>query len=117
MGTIRFDGITFDPAIVRMAGRAFRRENEGRLPTGDDAFSHVWDTLRERRELNPTRFDRWHPRAGRWLAVDEEVRMQPTVGVPPIVPRPPPVQVVPEPWSGLMLAIGLAWVVLRSRRR
>lgn len=115
MGTIRVDGVEFDPIAVRLAGREFRHENGGVLPTDGDLFGQVWDALRARRAINPVRFDRWHPTVGPWLALDETIRHQPTVGPAPIVPTTPPVGAVPEPWSGLMLAIGVAAVYMRSR--
>lgn len=119
MATIRIDGISFDPAIVRMAGREYRHEHGGLLPSGEDAvdgaFAGVWDALRARRESHPDRFRRWHPIVDRWLAKDAELRATTGTPLPPIPPQ-PPTHAVPEPGTGgLMLAVAFAVMWLRRR--
>jgi hypothetical protein len=80
--------------------------------------------VERRYELDPERFTAWHPRLGRWIA--EDVNLRAVAGEPPVVTgpttttttttmtcEPPPGGGgVPEPPACLLLSLGivLAWV-------
>lgn len=121
-------------------GVRYERTHDGLLPM--DAF---WNYERERRSINPARFDFYHPSFGRLLRHEEKANLRhhpipmpqplpvsppvispPTmaVGVPftitppsiPVVPTPAPGgRAVPEPSSGVMLAGAMVLVWLACR--
>jgi hypothetical protein len=68
-------------------GRIYRSEHGGLLP--DNVF---WRYLEARWELNPARFDHWHPRIGPWLAEDYRLQHESQTITPPAFP---PFTIVP----------------------
>jgi hypothetical protein len=90
-----------------------------------------WNYLRYRHDLNPARFDHYHPRLGHLLDLDLRYRQtHPCMEAPeeelpitlppiPIVPIPtptptPPSEVAPEPSSFYLCSIGLLLAFLLS---
>ena len=113
--------------------RKYQLHHDGVLP--NDAF---WHRLEHRHDLNPSRFDRWHPHIARWIEQDEALKHTPvvlpviqmperpgnTIQEPQVMPPPiaggPAPHSVPEP-SGLAMitmviatfALRVAWARLR----
>jgi hypothetical protein len=61
--------------------RKYQLHHDGMLP--NDAF---WHRLEHRHDLNPARFDRWHPHIARWIEQEEGLKHMPMV--PPVLPPP-----------------------------
>jgi hypothetical protein len=113
--------------------RSYQLHHDRMLP--DDT---PWHRLEHRHDLDPSRFDRWHPHIGRWIEQEEGLKHMPVV--PPVILPPegsghtihvpqvmsPPIagglvpHTVPEP-SGLVtmatviaaFALKVAWDLLR----
>jgi hypothetical protein len=69
-------------AFLRHQGEVYREAHGDELPSTCD-----WEYLERRYELDPTRFIRFHPVIGRWIADDPALRPAPPP--PPIVVPPP----------------------------
>jgi hypothetical protein len=66
MGVISYDKGYLHHKLV--TGGQYAAAHDGPLP--EDRF---WDYLRDRRDLNEARFDRWHPVVGRLLRIEEQM--------------------------------------------
>jgi hypothetical protein len=121
-----------DPAFLaalRHQGEVYREAHGGELPSTRD-----WEYLERRCELDPTRFIRFHPVIGRWIADDPGLRPAEPSSPPPIVVVPPPssppptgsqtilpppaggggttMAAVPEPAAWVLLGVGIGIVAV-----
>jgi hypothetical protein len=107
-------------AELRYEAELYRDTHDGLLPHDRD-----WTYLEHRWELDPSRFDHWHPLIGHWIAEDERLTHE-TMPLPyPPVPivcepyRPPPgesVGALAEPASVVSMFMGLvfAWIIFKG---
>lgn len=85
--------------------------------THDNALPHTlfWAWLTARHDLDPARFDHWHPMVGRWIEQSRHqahcghrgVSCSPVTYVPSCCPG-----AVPEPAGWLLVAVGMIGVVV-----
>lgn len=112
-------GLILDPNYLA-AQRALARKEialHNRLPD-----NYFWNALKEKRDINPARFDHYHPYIAPWFklppVVPPPVVCEP-LPCPPCHPRcevPPkcitPPHIVPEPASFILAAIAIALLIL-----
>jgi hypothetical protein len=73
-------------------GKEFAAAHDGLLPS-----DNFWSYLRARHELNPTRFDHYHPHIAGMLDRDEYVRSHESQPILPVALGHPTVAIVPPP--------------------
>lgn len=75
-----------------------------------------WNYLEVRRSIDPIRFDKYHPVVGKWISEVPTVSMLPPGSSVVVPPNVPPVKQlgapggIPEPSTGIMLAMGMIFV-------
>lgn len=104
-GTSEWASISPPPITARI------KRDIAQAVASPDPTSNVWvQYLHWRRDLNPARFDRWHPSLGPFIA---HLAFPSTPSVGPVIhPQP---QTIPEP-ATITLALGLIGVGAWCRR-
>jgi hypothetical protein len=78
----------------------YRMKHDNNLP-----HTLFWTYVEFKRDLNIKRFDHYHPVIGEWIS---------EVPLPPPPPPPPP---IPEPYSALLISIGIVGIFLYKRKK
>jgi hypothetical protein len=97
------------PAI--RAAELYQAEHGDALPA-----TPIWRALERRHDLNPTRFDRWHPNLA--IMIERMERAGTDGAASAVVQQPPALAAlsVPEPSSLELWCVGLAVVLWINRR-
>lgn len=98
-------------AEMRREADIYRITHGDLLPDTKD-----WRYLEHRWQIDPSRFDKWHPLIGQWITENWNLTHVPPP--PPVVCPPPHITTAggtPEPSSVMLLAVGIVLVLIWRR--